>query len=151
MKVSLIILFLTFAVFLESTRGFVKFNPVCRGFTKFMLVLIRSDLQGATVRFTNIECSKEGKYTKNNVCKFRAINRKSYLVNVYLDVIDKIKSGFVNIIFSRSNSMNQFYAYINVTESYCSDSGKTFIQSMKGMFDVLQRNLLPKCPIQVPI
>jgi hypothetical protein len=47
--------------------------------------------------------------------------------------------------------MNVFYAHINVTEPYCFGSGETFIQNIKTMLDAMQLNVIPSCPIQVPI
>jgi hypothetical protein len=61
-----------------------------------------------------------------------------------------MKTVFVNIVLARSNSMNKFYAHINVTESYCSPgSRKTLAQAYKTMFDAMQPDVLPKCPVQV--
>jgi hypothetical protein len=48
--------------------------------------------------------------------------------------------------------MNKFYANINVTESYCTAGlGKTLVQAYKTIFDAIQSDVLPKCPVQVPI
>jgi hypothetical protein len=48
--------------------------------------------------------------------------------------------------------MNKFYANINVTESYCAGGlGRSLVQSLKTMLDAMQPDVLPKCPVQVPI
>jgi hypothetical protein len=73
-------------------------------------------------------------------------------VNVHTDIVGKIKTGFVNVKLARTNSMNVFYAHINVTEPYCTGGlGRSFVQILKTMLDAMQPDVLPRCPIQVSI
>jgi hypothetical protein len=68
-----------------------------------------------------------------------------------MDIVGKIKTLIVNLALARSNSMNRFYAHINVTEPYCRDAnikGNTLIEMVKSLLDMLKSNILPKCPVK---